>query len=112
MELCKYPQKGNVRTFNIEAIQIPIVYNRYGDYDPDGLLYVLEEDAERIKKEALRRFKMDIPQPYKEVRPLVLRVNLGDTVKIRFRNTLSRRLSIHVQDNNNFILIFQELKKH
>lgn len=97
MELCKYPKTGNVRTFHIEAIQIPIVYNKYGDYDPNGLLYVLEEDAERIKREALQRFEMEIPQPYKEVRPLVIRVNLGDTVKIRFRNSLSRRLSIHVQ---------------
>lgn len=97
MELCKYPRTGNVRTFHIEAIQIPIVYNRYGDYDPDGLLYVLEEDAERIKREAIQRFEMDVPQPYKEVRPLVIRVNLGDTVKVRFRNCLGRRLSIHVQ---------------
>lgn len=97
MELCKYPETGNVRTFHIEAIQIPIVYNKYGDYDPNGLLYVLEEDAERIKKEAVQRFEMEIPQPYKEVQPLVIRVNLGDTVKVRFRNSLNRRLSIHVQ---------------
>ena len=97
MELCSYPKMGNVRTFHIEAIQIPIVYNRYGDYDPNGLLYVLEEDAERIKREALQRFEMDVPQPYKEVQPLVIRVNLGDTVKVRFRNSLNRRLSIHVQ---------------
>ena len=97
LELSQYPKSGNVRTFHIEAIQIPIVYNKYGDYDPDGLLYVLEEDAERIKREALHRFELEIPQPYKEVRPLVIRVNLGDTVKVRFRNSLSRRLSIHVQ---------------
>ena len=97
MELCKYPKTGNVRTFHIEAIQLPIVYNKYGDYDPDGLLYVLEEDAERIRREALQRFEMEIPQPYKEVQPLVIRVNLGDTVKVRFRNSLNRRLSIHVQ---------------
>ena len=97
MELCKYPETGKVRTFHIEAIQIPVVYNKYGDYDPNGLLYVLEEDAERIKREALQRFEMEIPQPYKEVQPLVIRVNLGDTVKIRFRNSLNRRLSIHVQ---------------
>lgn len=61
MELCKYPKTGNVRTFHIKAIQLPIVYNRYGDYDPNGLIYVLEEDAERIKREALQRFEMDIP---------------------------------------------------
>lgn len=48
MKLCQYPKMGNIRTFHIEAIQIPSVYNRYGDYDPDGLLYVLEDGAERI----------------------------------------------------------------
>lgn len=36
MDLCRYPEMENVRRFYIEAIQIPIVYNRYGDYDPDG----------------------------------------------------------------------------
>lgn len=97
MELCKYPCPCKVRHFTIEAIQIPIVYNRYGDYDPDGLLYVLEEDSERIQREAVARFRQSPPQPYEEVVPLVLRVNLGDTVKICFRNSLKRRLSIHVQ---------------
>ena len=80
MELSKYPSMERVRNFHIQAIQIPIVYNKYGDYDPDGLLYVLEEDAERIRKEALRRFEMETPQPYEEVQPLVIRVNLGDTL--------------------------------
>lgn len=97
MELCQYPCQNRTRYFTIEAIQIPIVYNRYGDYDPDGLLYVLEKDSKRIQEEAIRRFRQILPQPYEEVQPLVLRVNLGDTVKVRFRNPLNRRLSIHVQ---------------
>lgn len=37
------------------------------------------------------------PQPYEEVQPLVIRVNLGDTVKVCFSHKLNRRLSIHVQ---------------
>lgn len=97
MELCQYSCQRKTRYFTIEAVQIPIVYNRYGDYDPNGLLYVLEEDSQRIQEEAVRRFHQMPPQPYEEVQPLVLRVNLGDTVKICFRNQLNRRLSIHVQ---------------
>ena len=97
MELCQYPCQDRIRRFTLEAIQIPIVYNRYGDYDPGGLLYVLEQDSQRIQNEALRRFRQTPPQPYEEVQPLVLRVNLGDIVKVRFRNRLNRRLSIHVQ---------------
>lgn len=97
IELEKYPERGQIRSFCIEAIQIPIVYNKYGDHDPDGLLYVLAEDADRIREEALKNFHKEIPQPYEEVRPLVIRVNLGDEVKIHFRHSLNRQLSIHVQ---------------
>ena len=73
------------RTCHIEAIQIHIVYNNYRDYAPNGLLYVPKKDTERIKRETLRRFEMDISQPYKEVRPLVIRNNSGDTAKSWFR---------------------------
>lgn len=97
MELCNYPCRSRVSEFDVEAIQIPIVYNQYGDHDLDGLLYVLKEDAERIKRGALRNFNQDIPQPYEEVQPLVIRVNLGDEVKIHFHHSLNRKLSIHVQ---------------
>ncbi len=97
MELCKYSEGRRIRTFWIEAIQIPIVYNKYGDHDPDGLLYVLAEDAERIQEGALRNFQQEIPQPYEEVKPLVIRVNQGDEVHIKFHHSLNRFLSIHVQ---------------
>lgn len=97
MELCKYPSENKVRVFQIEAIQIPIVYNKYGDHDKNGLLYVLQEDAQRIREGALRNFDQEIPQPYEEVKPLVIRVNLGDEVRIYFHHNLDRRLSIHVQ---------------
>ena len=72
MELCKYPELGKVRTFHIEAIQIPIVYNKYGDYDPDGLLYVLEEDAERIQREAVLDTMVTAPQTEKSGIPGML----------------------------------------
>ncbi|MCI5898809.1 MAG: hypothetical protein SOT36_05035 [Hominisplanchenecus sp.] len=64
MELCQYPCQTRTRYFTIEAIEIPMVYNQYGDYDPDGLLYVLEEDAQRIQEESLRRFQQMPTQPY------------------------------------------------
>ena len=51
---------------------------------------------------------MDIPQSYKEVQPLVIMANLGDTVKIRFRNSLNRRLSIHVQGLSHILITFLE----
>lgn len=97
MELCNYPCPDRTRYYEIEAIQIPIVYNKYGDHDPDGLLYVLKKDAERIREGALRNFNQEIPQPYEEVMPLVIRANVGEKIIIQFSHSLNRSLSIHVQ---------------
>ena len=97
MELCRYTPQTHTRYFNIEAISLPIVYNKYGDHDPNGLLYVLAKDAERIKEKAYENFHQEIPQPYEEVQPLVIRANVGDKVVIRFSHALDRPLSMHVQ---------------
>lgn len=97
MELCRYKTQGKVRTFDIEAIEIPIVYNKYGDFDPNGLLYVLKKDAKRIKEGALENFHKEIPQPFEGVEPLVIRANLGDEIEIHFSHSLDRKLSLHVQ---------------
>lgn len=97
MELCQYPCPCKTRSFEIEAIELPIVYNKYGDHDPNGLLYVLKKDASHIREGALHNFAQEIPQPYKEVKPLVIRANLGETVVINFSHSLNRELSIHVQ---------------
>ena len=90
MELCCYPKKNPVRTFEIEAISIPIVYNKYGDYDPNGLLYVLKKDAKEIRERTLENFYMKIPQPYEGVKPLVIRANKGDEIEIHFSHSLQR----------------------
>lgn len=97
MELCSYKSSEKVRYYEIEAIEIPIVYNKYGDHDPNGLLYVLKKDAERICEGAIRNFNKEIPQPYEEVKPLVIRANRGDKIVIHFTHSLKRSLSIHVQ---------------
>lgn len=53
------------------------LFIKYGDYDPDGLLYVLKKYAGRIREGALKNFAQKIPQPYDEVKPLVIRANVG-----------------------------------
>lgn len=96
MELCNYPCPNPTRYYEIEAIQIPIVYNKYGDHDPNGLLYVLKKDAAQIREGALRNFALEVPQPYDEVKPLVIRANVGERIVITFSHSLNRPLSIHV----------------
>lgn len=97
LELSDYPDAKQVRIYNIEAISLPIVYNKFGDHDPNGLMYVLKQDSERIRRKAEELFSLPVPQPYEEVRPLVIRANVGNTVQINFENKLNRRASIHVE---------------
>lgn len=97
IKLSDYPKSDIVRVFDIEAISIPIVYNKYGDHDPNGMMYVLRKDSERIQRRAKENFALDPPQPYKEVQPLVIRANVGDEIQVNFYNKLDRRVSIHVQ---------------
>ena len=97
LEVQGFSNPGKTRVYDIEAISIPIVYNKFGDHDPNGLMYVRKEDSERIERKARELFDLPIPQPYEEVQPLVIRANVGDTVQINFENKLNRRASIHVQ---------------
>lgn len=82
-----------IRHFDVTAIKINIVYNKYGDVDPNGLLYVLNEN-----KSELERQVRECPGTYVDlVQPLVLRVNQYDTLEIEFTNELCFPASINIK---------------
>ena len=39
-----------VRYFDVVAFQLPIIYNNFGDHDPDGIIFALKEDMDAILK--------------------------------------------------------------
>lgn len=110
--------RAKVRHYRVAAISAKIWYNRFGDcFDPDGMMYVLEKDREKVlagqgafnaghdplfhgtghdgqlflkdpkKGEEILKDGQKIPVLTTE--PLVLRANRGDTVVIDFTNRLS-----------------------
>lgn len=82
-----------IRYFNISAISIPIVYNKYGDVDPDGLMYILSENETLAKTQVAL-----CPGTYVDlVQPLVIRANEEDIVEINFTNELCFATSINVK---------------
>lgn len=83
----------NVRKFDIVAINANIVYNKYGDHDPNGKMYVLKQYKRKIKKD----IKENPFKPSNLVQPLVIRVNVGDLVEIKFKNKTNGPASIHIQ---------------
>ncbi|WP_055669786.1 multicopper oxidase domain-containing protein [Desnuesiella massiliensis] len=92
-----------VRRFNILAISTKIVYNKaisnetggkiHGDHDPNGLMYVLKENEDILRKEV----EENPFTPVDIIQPLVIRANLGDLLIIDFENKLDRPASIHIQ---------------
>ena len=93
-----------VRTYEIVALQVPIVFNKYGYHDHDGMIYVLKEHEAEIKsfrgKYHDRTGHPDYEyrtRPHPLVRPLVLRVRRGETIRIKLRNELQhRKVGIHL----------------
>ncbi len=92
------------KEYNVVAIRKDIVYTRFGDHDPEGMLYVLEEDRDRVL--ACEGFECGHDPLFFGSRsdpnalspqPLVLRANIGDTVTVNLRNELGDMpASIHI----------------
>ncbi len=103
---------GQVREFDVHAIDVDIVYNRYGLHQPVGTMYALEEDLSAIRElsgstpSGLNAVFEDAdPEPFagddgatadtRLIQPLTLRANRGDVVEICFHNHLDLPASIH-----------------
>ena len=106
-----------LRKFEVSAIELPIVYNRYGDVDPNGLMYVLEENEKLVKELVCKCTDTYINL----VQPLVIRANLGDIVEIKFTNKLCFPASMSVaglsydimkSDGSDIFLLFHKKRNH
>ncbi|KAI8912040.1 hypothetical protein DFJ77DRAFT_512077 [Powellomyces hirtus] len=100
------PIERQHRHYDVVALEIPIVFNIYGDHDPDGLLFALKENEQALKRYA----KSFVPNPSNAtsrtarrfelnplVRPLVLRCNLHDSITIHLENQVRKHsVGMHV----------------
>jgi len=83
-----------LRKYHVVAIPIRIVVNRFGDNDPDGLMYVLKENESIVK----RKVELNPFSPVDLVEPLVIRANVGDEVEILFENQLPFDAGMHIHN--------------
>ena len=82
-----------IRRFHVVAIPIRIVVNRFGDHDPEGMMYVLKENEELVKT----LVDKNPYTPVDLVEPLVIRACVGDEVEILFENQLPFNTGMHIQ---------------
>ncbi|HHH39252.1 MAG TPA: copper oxidase, partial [Sedimenticola sp.] len=83
---------GRIVRAAVAALDQPLVYNRFGSVNPYGMIYALERDLVEASS-GLPVGASTCPgdvrlRPTKRPRPLVLRVNEGDVLEIRFTNRL------------------------
>lgn len=75
-----------IRKYEVAAIQKDIQYNRHGDHDPDGLIFVPMEDVDKVQ------------QGKSAYRPLILRANAGDWIEVTLHNLLDPKEPVQYFD--------------
>ncbi|RZS54551.1 copper oxidase [Sphaerotilus mobilis] len=80
---------------DVVAIDQPMVYNRFGSYNPYGMVYALKRDVVDLDSGLTLDQPGAVATPCrvalredKRPRPLVLRGNVGDRLAVRFTNLL------------------------
>jgi manganese oxidase len=86
------PSSAPVKTFDIQAIDVNIPLNGFGDHDPNGRMYVLTAvdgtptgQLEKVRAEEASQ-KVSIGLREDAIQPLAIRANMGDCVVVHFTN--------------------------
>ena len=82
------PTGAPVKTFSVQALDVKIPLNRFGDNDPAGKMYALAEQVAAVRAQEATQ-KVSIGLRDDAIQPLVIRANLGDCVEIDFNNEAS-----------------------
>jgi FtsP/CotA-like multicopper oxidase with cupredoxin domain len=83
--------EDRIKTFNISAIDVTMTLNRYGDHDPLGKMYVLDENIPVVREQEAKPLPDRVSNGLRDdpIQPLVIRANIGDLVVINFTNQLA-----------------------
>jgi hypothetical protein len=80
------PSSAPVKSFDVQAIDVDIPLNRFGDHDPLGKMYVLSSQVAAVRAEEQSRHISIGLKDNDPIEPLIIRANLGDCVEIHFTN--------------------------
>ena len=86
------PNAAPVKQFNIVAFRLTITYNAWGDTEHTGAMFAFVAEKQAI----LEQVKANWTKPAWRVQPLVIRVNVGDCIKLRLHNDLRAAASLTV----------------
>src|SRR5262249_49699471 len=73
-------------TFNVSAINMSMILNRFGVNDPNAMMYVLNSNINAVRAEDAAGTVSSGLQGNDAIQPLVLRAHMGDCVTVNFTN--------------------------
>jgi FtsP/CotA-like multicopper oxidase with cupredoxin domain len=86
---------GFDKEYDVSAIDVDIPLNKFGDHDPKGRMYTLDENIDDVREQE-RTGNVTAGLRDDPIQPLVIRANLGECVRINFTNRLDRTASMHL----------------
>ena len=104
-----------VRAYEVLAIAVDITLNRFLDHDPDGRMYVLEENLAAAREEEAANANarsiggepaVSLGLQGDVIQPLVLRVLPGECLRVRLRNDLpgTEAVTFHVHGSQTIVV--------
>src|SRR5215469_3843391 len=87
-------------TFNVSAINMTMILNRYGVNDPNAMMYVLNSNIAAVRAEDAAGTVSSGLQGNDAIQPLVLRAHMGDCVTVNFTNRTTFGLEAFDQSNS------------
>jgi manganese oxidase len=87
-------------TFNVSAINMTMILNRYGVNDPNAMMYVLNSNISAVRAEDAAGTVSSGLQGNDAIQPLVLRAHMGDCVTVNFTNATTFGLEAFDQSNS------------
>src|SRR4051812_8273521 len=79
------PADAARKSFDVQALDVKVPINRYGDNDPQGRMYALTSAVPAIRAEEASQ-QVSVGLRDDAIQPLVVRANLGDCVTFTYAN--------------------------
>ena len=94
------PANAPIKTYDVVAIEVTMVLNRWGDRDPEAYIFALRDQIPAIRAQEAagedQYFGLSLGIGSDPIQPLTIRANVGDCVRISFTNELPEPASFHV----------------
>jgi len=96
------PAGAPTKEYDVAAIRLNLVLNRWGDRDPEAYMFALNSQVRAIRAQEAKanledqHFGVNLGVGADPIQPFTIRANVGDCVRVTFTNELIHPASFHI----------------